>query len=204
MSLAWQGSLFAGEVAAPDPSFDDCARTELAGGAWVDHAPGWLAGSDTLFAELVDTAPWTQKQRVMYERLLDEPRLTAWWKDDDAGLPPVVPEIRSLLSDRYGVAFDSVGCNLYRDGRDSVAWHGDTVRKHQATPIVAIVSLGEPRRFLLRPRGGGPSRRYELGAGDLLVMGGTCQHTWEHSVPKVRSAGPRLSVTFRHSRSSKP
>jgi alkylated DNA repair dioxygenase AlkB len=96
------------------------------------------------------------------------------------------------------VAFRSIGCNLYRDGTDSVAWHGDTVRKTMPEPIVAIVSLGQPRRFLLRPRGGGASIRYELGTGDLLVMGGTCQHTWEHSVPKARSAGPRLSVTFRH------
>ncbi|MCU1379149.1 MAG: putative alkylated repair protein [Acidimicrobiales bacterium] len=200
MSLAWQGSLFTGQVTMPDASFAACARNELAGGAWVDHAPGWLAGSDDLFTELVETAPWRQRQRRMYEKVLDEPRLTAWWgAGDDAGLPGVVADIRTLLSGRYGVAFDSVGCNLYRDGRDSVAWHGDTVRKRMAEPLVAIVSLGEPRRFLLRPRGGGPSRRYDLGAGDLLVMGGTCQHTWEHCVPKVRSAGARLSVTFRHS-----
>jgi alkylated DNA repair dioxygenase AlkB len=200
MSLAWQGSLFSGEVAVADASFATCARAELTGGAWVDHAPGWLAGSDELLAELVDTAPWRQRQRRMYEKVLDEPRLTAWWSaGEDTGLPAVVGEIRTLLSVRYGVTFDSVGCNLYRDGRDSVAWHGDTVRKVMAEPLVAIVSLGVPRRFLLRPRGGGPSLRYHLGAGDLLVMGGSCQHTWEHCVPKVRSAGPRLSVTFRHS-----
>ncbi len=201
MAVAWQGSLFAGASPAPDATFSACVRTELAGGAWVDHAPAWLDGSDSLFAELAASAPWRQRTRHMYDKVLDEPRLTAWWSagDDDTGLPPVVREIRSLLSDRYGVAFDSVGCNLYRDGRDSVAWHGDTVRKAMAEPIVAIVSLGEPRRFLLRPRGGGASRRYDLGNGDLLVMGGTSQHTWEHTVPKVRSAGSRMSVTFRHS-----
>jgi alkylated DNA repair dioxygenase AlkB len=199
MAVAWQRSLFGGESTIPDASFSACGRTELAGGAWVDHAPGWLAGSDALFAELVETAPWRQRTRHMYERVLDEPRLTAWWNESDEGLPAVVPEIRTLLSARYGVAFDSVGCNLYRDGHDSVAWHGDTVRKVMAEPLVAIVSLGEPRRFLLRPRGGGASRRYDLGAGDLLVMGGTCQHTWEHCVPKVRAAGARLSITFRHS-----
>jgi alkylated DNA repair dioxygenase AlkB len=198
MALAWQSSIFGG-APEPDASFARLERTDLGRGAWVDHAAGWLGGSDALFEELVATAPWRQRQRHMYDKVLDEPRLTAWWSDDDAGLPPVVPELRSLLSARYGVAFDSVGCNLYRDGRDSVAWHGDTVRKRMAEPIVAIVSLGEPRRFLLRPRGGGPSRRYDLGGGDLLVMGGTCQHTWEHTVPKAASAGPRLSVTFRHS-----
>lgn len=199
--VAWQTSLFGGDGPIFDAAFAGCTRRELAGGAWLDHAPGWLEGSDTLFAALVEVAPWRQRTRRMYEQVLDEPRLTAWWRTDDgdAGLPPVVPAIRAALSTRYGVTFDSVGCNLYRDGRDSVAWHGDTVRKVMAEPLVAILSLGEPRRFLLRPRGGGPSLRYELGAGDLLVMGGTCQHTWEHCVPKVRSAGPRLSVTFRHS-----
>jgi alkylated DNA repair dioxygenase AlkB len=198
VDVAWQGSLFAAGAPSPDAGFGSLARTELAQGAWVDHAPGWLAGSDVLFAH----APWAQRQRKMYEQVLDEPRLTAWWstKDGDDGLPGAVVGCRSLLSARYGVEFDSVGCNLYRDGRDSVAWHGDNVRKKQAEPMVAILSLGEPRRFLLRPRGGGPSRRYELGNGDLLVMGGTCQHTWEHCVPKVRAAGPRMSVTFRHSR----
>ena len=134
----------------------------------------------------------------MFEQVIDEPRLTAWGAD----VPklPVLARMKSLLSGRYGVTFDSVGCNLYRDGRDSVAWHGDTVRKKMATPLVAIVSLGEPRKLLLRPRGGGASIRYELGCGDLFVMGGTCQHTWQHCVPKVAHAGPRMSVTFRHSR----
>jgi alkylated DNA repair dioxygenase AlkB len=198
MAVAWQGSLFAG-APAPDRSFGGCERIVLDRGAWLDHAPGWLAGSDALFAELVETAPWQQRTRHMYEKVVDEPRLTAWWRDGEAGLPQVILEVRDLLTARYGVRFDSVGCNLYRDGRDSVAWHGDTVRKKMAEPLVAIVSLGEPRRFLLRPRGGGRSRRFDLGGGDLLVMGGTCQHTWEHTVPKVAAAGPRLSVTFRHS-----
>ena len=200
MAVTWQASLFGSATPAPDACFASLRRTALSGGAWVDHAPAWLAGSDDLLTELTANAPWRQKQRPMYERIVDEPRLTAWWRDGDEArwLPPVVLEVGRMLSGHYGVHFDSVGCNLYRDGADSVAWHGDTVRKVQATPVVAIVSLGEPRRFLLRPRGGGPSLRFDLGGGDLLVMGGTCQHTWEHCVPKVRAAGARLSVTFRH------
>jgi alkylated DNA repair dioxygenase AlkB len=198
MGLAVQTSMFGG-APEPDAAFAGVARRTLDRGAWVDHAPGWLAGSDALLTELVETAPWRQRTRMMWEREVDEPRLTAWWAEDWSGLPPVVPEMRSLLSGRYGVDFDSVGCNLYRDGRDSVAWHGDTVRKRMAEPLVAIVSLGHPRRFLLRPRGGGRSLRFDLGGGDLLVMGGTCQHTWEHAVPKCASARPRLSVTYRHS-----
>jgi alkylated DNA repair dioxygenase AlkB len=198
--VAWQGSLFGLDEARPDDRFAGVTRVDLGRGAWVDHGPGWLGGSDTLFAELVETASWAQRRRRMYDGVVDEPRLTSWWSLPAVGLPPVVLRARDLLADRYGVDFDSVGCNLYRDGHDSVAWHGDTVRKTMATPVVAIVSLGEPRRLLLRPTGGGPSRRYDLGGGDLFVMGGTCQHTWQHCVPKVKQAGPRLSVTYRHSR----
>jgi alkylated DNA repair dioxygenase AlkB len=200
--VEWQASLFGSVEPRPDERFATLARRDLAGGAWVDHAPGWLSGHDSLMAEIIESAPWRQRTRHMYEHVVDEPRLTAWWnaREADFSPPPVVHECRRLLSEHYEVAFDSAGCNLYRDGRDSVAWHGDNVRKTQAEPLVAILSLGEPRRFLLRPRGGGTSLRFELGAGDLLVMGGTCQHTWEHCVPKARHAGPRLSVTFRHAR----
>ena len=199
--LEWQANLFGFNAPHPDAMFEGCVRIELDGDAWIDHATGWLGGSDTLFSELVGCAPWRQRTRHMYENVVDEPRLTAWWgaKEGDLQLPEVVIEIRELLSRRYGVIFDSVGCNLYRDGRDSVAWHGDSVRKTMAEPIVAIISLGEPRKLLLRPRGGGRSRAFHLGSGDLFVMGGTCQHTWDHCVPKVRHAGPRMSVTFRHS-----
>jgi alkylated DNA repair dioxygenase AlkB len=200
--VEWQASLFGSVEPEPDDRFSSCRRLELAHGAWIDHQPGWLAGADELFAELLAGAPWRQRSRPMYEQVVVEPRLTAWFgaKESDLVLPAAVVEMKALLSRRYDVRFDSVGCNLYRDGRDSVAWHGDTVRKTMAEPLVAIVSLGAPRPLLLRPRGGGTSIRHELGAGDLFVMGGTCQHTWEHCVPKVRRAGPRLSVTFRHSR----
>jgi alkylated DNA repair dioxygenase AlkB len=197
--LAWQSNLFGGE--APRLGSAPRRRVDLDAGAWLDWAPGWLAGSDTLFQELADTATWAQRTRRMYDAVVDEPRLTSWWSDAKGweGLPAVVGDVRDVLSERYGVRFDSVGCNLYRDGRDSVAWHGDTVCRTMAEPIVAILSLGQPRRFLLRPTGGGRSRRYDLGAGDLLVMGGTCQHTWQHSIPKARHGGARMSVTFRHS-----
>jgi alkylated DNA repair dioxygenase AlkB len=130
-----------------------------------------------------------------------QPRLTAAWRDDArlAEHVPVLGEIRRLLSLRYARDFDTGGLNLYRDGRDSVAWHGDRIPKELHEPVVAIVSVGEPRRFLLRPRGGGRSLRFELGAGDLLVTGGRCQREWQHCVPKVAAAGPRISITFRHS-----
>lgn len=198
--LAWQSNLFGD--APPRPGRTSIERVDLGAGAWLDHAPGWLAGSDTLFQELVDAAPWGQRQRFMYEGMVDEPRLTTGWSDRSGweACPATVLEVRDLMSERYGLAFDSVHCNLYRNGHDSVAWHGDNVRKSMQEPVVVILSLGERRRFLLRPVGGGTSRRYDLGDGDLLAMGGACQHTWQHTVPKVRQAGARISVTFRHSR----
>jgi alkylated DNA repair dioxygenase AlkB len=110
----------------------------------------------------------------------------------------VLEDIRVVLSERYGVEFDSVGFNLYRDGRDSVAWHGDRIKKEIEEPIVALLSLGDTRRFLLRPKGGGASKAFMLAPGDLLVTGGKTQRTWEHSVPKVARAGPRISLAFRH------
>jgi len=114
---------------------------------------------------------------------------------------PGAPQTILLIGSdhRAGEPFRTAGLCLYRDGRDSVAWHGDTIgRGKTEDTMVAIVSLGSPRALTLRPRGGGPARRYELGHGDLIVMGGSCQRTWEHAVPKTaRPVGPRISVQFR-------
>jgi alkylated DNA repair dioxygenase AlkB len=198
-----QGSLFGALDPAPDAAFAGAVRTWLDDASWVELVPAWLAGADEVFATLSDQLPWQQRRVTMYDRLLDEPRLTWWWRAAD-GEPeplPVLADVRALLSRRYGRAFDSIGFNLYRDGRDSVAWHGDRHRLHVADPVVCILSVGAARPLRLRPRAG--DRRtscvYELGGGDLFVMGGACQHDWEHAVPKQRHvAGPRLSITFRH------
>ncbi len=198
----WHPSLFGLGAPEADPSFDSLVRRPLAQGAWVDHAPGWVHGSTELFERLVARLGWSARQVRMYGRLVDEPRLTAGWPgpgiDPVAG--PVVEQLRALLSGRYGVALRSTWANLYRDGADSVAWHGDRVLRDLDRSLVAIVSLGEPRPFRLRPTGGGASVGFDLGAGDLLVMGGSCQRTWQHSVPKVRRAGPRLSLSLRAER----
>jgi len=168
--------------------------------SWIDHGPGWLRGSDPLFERVLITREWGERTRWMYARRVREPRLTAPWSlASGAPLePPVLEEVRRWLSARYGVLFDSVGFNLYRDGRDSVAWHADRIEKEIEDPVVALLSLGEPRRFLLRPRGGGSSVPFLLGRGDLLVTGGAAQRAWEHCVPKVARAGPRISVAYRH------
>jgi alkylated DNA repair dioxygenase AlkB len=197
---AFQGSLFDGSAPSIDPEFTTLTRRALDEKAWIDYAPGWLSGADALFEVLVGHAGWEQRSRLMFGEDVLEPRLTAGWTAD-AGLhsvAPVLEEMREALSERYGVRFDSGGLNYYRDGRDSVAWHRDKIPASIVDPIVAIASVGEPRRFLLRPRGGGASVSYQVVGGDLLVTGGTTQRTWEHTVPKVASAGPRISITFRH------
>lgn len=200
IELAWQGSLLAGGEPAVDRTFAGLRREELAGGAWLEHVPGWLAGADEVFSLLLESVPWAQHERHMYDGKVAEPRLRARWALGPTGdeVPAVVEDMAAALGQRYGRRFDSVGLNLYRDGRDSVAWHGDRIPAQVVDPVVALVSVGEPRRLLLRPKGGGASRRYLFGPGDLLVMGGTCQRTWEHTIPKVARAGPRISLAFRH------
>ena len=199
--LSWQPSLFeAANETSIDRGFQGLERIQLDPASWIDYAPAWMTGSDALFAELVDGRDWGQRSRPMYERRVKEPRLTSLWRASSGEPlePPILEEMRTVLSERYEIALDSVGFNLYRDGRDSVAWHGDRISKEIPEPIVALVSVGEPRRFLVRPKEGGKSRAFQLGRGALLVTGGRTQREWEHSVPKVASAGPRISIAFRH------
>jgi alkylated DNA repair dioxygenase AlkB len=180
-------------------------RTELAHGAWLDTRPGWLAGADELFDRLLRVVPWRAERRKMYDRVVDVPRLLCFYAEDEALPDPVLTQARQALDDHYAAepfdtALATAGLCLYRDGRDSVAWHGDTIgRGSKEDTIVAILSLGTPRALLLRPLGGGgPTLRHEVGHGDLLVMGGSCQRTWQHAVPKTsRPTGPRISVQFR-------
>jgi alkylated DNA repair dioxygenase AlkB len=195
-------AFFAFDSAEPsfDPQFRGLTRAWLDPQSWVDLVPGWLTGSDALFRAVLDSREWGQRTRRMYDQRVLEPRLTAPWNlRSGAPLrPKLLDDARLALSARYGVVFDSAGFNLYRDGQDSVAWHGDRIRKEVEEPIVALLSLGEPRRFLLRPKGGGKSRALHLGRGDLLVTGGKTQRAWEHCVPKVASAGPRISIAYRY------
>jgi alkylated DNA repair dioxygenase AlkB len=196
----FQPSLLDADAPSFDRSFSRLERIALDGTSWLDWAPGWVTGSDRLFELVRASRRWDTRTRWMYDRRVVEPRLTSPWSAA-SGLPlepAIVDDMRRCLGERYGVAFDSVGFNLYRDGRDGVAWHGDKIVKAIAEPIVPLVSLGEPRTFLLRPRGGGRSRAFRLGRGDLLVTGGTTQRTWQHSVPKVARAGPRISIALRY------
>ena len=203
--MFYQGSLFGTLTPTFDDEFAEARRAALDATTWVEHAPGWLRGSDAVFDELVATLPLRQRTGVrMFDQIVDEPRLSAWWGVECGRPEPLalLREMRLVLAERYGEAFDSIGFNLYRDGDDSVAWHGDRHRHVVTNPAIAIVSVGVPRPLRLRPRrdqgGRGPSLSWSLGNGDLFVMGGACQHDWEHAVPKVRTtAGARLSITFR-------
>ena len=178
-------------------------RVPLSRGAWVDLRPGWVAGSGTVFGALAEAVPWRAERRHMYDRVVDVPRLLCFYGEGEPLPHPLLTAALRALNAHYGAElgepFRTAGLCLYRDGRDSVAWHGDRYgRGSREDTMVAILSLGAPRTFSLRPRGGGPSRRYEIGHGDLLVMGGSCQRTWEHAVPKTaQDVGPRISVQFR-------
>ena len=194
MPLEWQPSLLADGEPSFDPTLVGLDRHDLGSGAWYDVLPGWVGGGDALFARLCDAAPWAAHERPMYDRTVVEPRLTTRRWDDP---PDPIPAMASALSQHYATDLGTVSANLYRDGHDSVAWHGDRVGRRRSHTVVAIVSFGAPRRFLLRPAGGGRSVRLTPASGDLLVLGGTCQRTWQHCVPKVASAGPRISVMFR-------
>ena len=171
-------------------------RIRLGRGAWIDHLPGWIEGHEALFEALWSGMRWRLERRQMYERVVDVPRLVAMVPQDGLG-HPLLPELADALSARYETPLREISLAAYRDGRDSVAFHGDRIGRESVDTVIAIVSLGAPRRFLLRPAGGGASRAFDLGWGDLLVMGGSCQRTWEHAVPKTANARPRLSVQFR-------
>ena len=224
--------------------FDHSERRDLGFGAWIEIRSGWLddVAADTLFTELTDAVPWRAERRKMYDRVLDVPRLVSFCDLTVSPPPhPAVARLRRRLNDIYagelGEPFTSAGFCLYRDGTDSVAWHGDTIgRSSTEDTMVAIVSLGATRMFAMRPRGGGASLRADDAAegrggggarksalraddaaegrggggarksalrlpqchGDLLVMGGSCQRTWEHAVPKTSApVGPRMSIQFR-------
>jgi alkylated DNA repair dioxygenase AlkB len=195
-------------IAVQDSLFEHTERRQLGDGAFIEVRAGWLTGDpsveDGLLDALLATVPWRTERRQMYDRVVDVPRLVSFHDLTVEDPPhPVLTRLRRRLNDIYagelGEPFTTVGLCCYRDGSDSVAWHGDTIgRSSFQDTMVAILSLGATRTFALRRRGGGPSLRLPQAHGDLLVMGGSCQRTWEHAVPKTSAAaGPRVSIQFR-------
>ncbi|HYP76728.1 MAG TPA: alpha-ketoglutarate-dependent dioxygenase AlkB [Polyangiaceae bacterium] len=181
-----------------DPAFSAVRRIELASEAWLELVPGWLRGHQALFDALLSKTRFRSEQRLMYEKVVEVPRLYAIL-GEDGPIPPVISAMQRALSLRYGEQFTNISLGYYRDGRDSVAFHGDRVARTLPRALVATVSVGAPRRFLLRPTGGGKSLAFNLGRGDLLVMGGSCQRTWQHAIPKSRTLGEqaRIAIMFR-------
>jgi alkylated DNA repair dioxygenase AlkB len=202
VAMEFQSTLFAAEADPEGLRPPSAERRSLTRGAWIDVARSWLPDADDVFETLVRDVPWRAERRQMYDNVVDVPRLLHTYQAGEPLPHRVLTRARDVLGAHYlpelGEPFVTAGCCYYRDGRDSVAWHGDTFgRGSTHDTMVAIVSVGDPRRLCLRPRGGGASISVEMGHGDLVVMGGSCQRTWEHAVPKVACAGPRISVQFR-------
>jgi alkylated DNA repair dioxygenase AlkB len=205
MSFAMQGSLLdLDDGPTLHTLAEGLTRTELGAGAWVDLRPGWLTGGDALFDLLHRDVHWRAERRQMYDNVVDVPRLTCFYDVDEPLPDPMLVTVREALSDHYqpelGERFVTAGLCLYRDGKDSVAWHGDRIgRSTSEDTMVAILSVGSPRPLMLRPRDGGAATlRLPLGHGDLVVMGGSCQRTWDHAIPKTtKDVGPRISIQFR-------
>lgn len=175
--------------------FGGLRRIALGHDSWIDYCGQFLSGHAALFDTLRSTLPFRTERRMMYEREVDIPRLFAGLPEDGP-VPPALVRIEQALAQRYRARFERIGVALYRGGADSVAWHRDHMPRDRPT-LVAILSLGTPRKLLVRPYGGGPSRAFRLGWGDLFVMGGMCQAHWEHCIPKQREAAPRMSCVFR-------
>lgn len=203
MTTDFQAGLFSDLAVEVPPLAGRVKRVQLSRGAWVDLVPGWVAGADEVFPRLVEGIPWRAERREMYDRTVDVPRLLCMYAEGEQLPDPVLTQARAELNRHYadelGEEFVTAGCCYYRDGRDSVAWHGDRIgRSRHEDTMVAIVSFGAPRHLSLRPAGGRLHGSYPLGHGDLIVMGGSCQRTWEHAILKTaKPVGPRISVQFR-------
>jgi alkylated DNA repair dioxygenase AlkB len=204
-AVALQPGLF--DILEPrlDVDFLSARRIDLDETSWVEHVPGWLTGSEQLFSELLETAPWEQRERWMYTRQVTEPRLTAEYPDIAVAPQALLHEIAGALSAHYAADYRSLWINLYRNNRDSTSWHGDLIGRVQEQSVVPVLSLGATRRFLIRPVEGGKSLSFQPASGDLIVMGGRAQRDWRHSVPKQATpAGARISVNFSTERPGTP
>jgi alkylated DNA repair dioxygenase AlkB len=199
MTHPYQPTLFDDEVRAPQidvSAFDSATQHQLDEHSWITHVPGLLTGHHQLLAELAALDVWEQRRRWMFDRLVEEPRLTGEYVDL-AVAPPLLVELAAALSRQLGVPYDRIWTNWYRDHRDGTGWHADRPAHQAPTAIVPVLSLGAPRRFLLRPSGGGPSCLFTPAGGDLVIMQGRCQRDWQHCVPKQKTrAGARMSLNF--------
>lgn len=176
-------------------------RIEPAPGTWLEVARGVLGGADALLEELIDRIDWRVGRRWMYDREVDDPRLSRWYRAGEPDPHPLLAELRTRMESRYGHRLGGLGLNYYRNGSDSVAFHADRELRTLEDSLVVIAVLGQRRPFLVRPKSGGPSVDLGPASGDVVVMGGRCQADFEHCVPKsLKAPGPRISASWRWSR----
>jgi alkylated DNA repair dioxygenase AlkB len=196
--ISYQASFFGdADAEALAVDFSQTRHLVLDRTSWVEHIPNWLSRAEGLFEELMETAPWLQRDRWMYTRTVIEPRLTADYPDVDEVPSETLRTIAAALSEHYGVRYRALWVNLYRDQHDSTAWHGDNIGRVQAQCIVPVLTLGACRRFVMRPTQGGQMLTLRPVSGDLIVMGGRAQRDWRHCVPKESApSGPRISINF--------
>lgn len=193
----------------PDAAFE---RLHLDDGAWIDVCRGWLAGADLLYEHLLREVPWQSSRLFRYDHWVEERRLGAYWR---RGLPlphPALADLSRAIQKRYRVVFDGFGMIHYRDARDGQAFHRDTDMRWLDDTVIAILTLGSTRPWLLRPWSAkfdasstkGATHDLSPASGDLIVMGGRCQAAWQHSVPYLAARGlrmePRISLQWRHAR----
>ena len=182
-------------------------RLDLGGGAWVDVARGWMAGADELRAALLEGVDWQTSRLFRYDHYVEERRLGSSWRRGKPLPHAALAEATRVLQHRYHVEFEGFGMIQYRDGHDGQAFHRDTDMRWLDDTVIAILTLGAQRPWLLRPRssrhddtpGKGATHDLAPAAGDLMVMGGRCQADWEHSVPYLpaRPLTPRISIQWR-------
>jgi len=197
-----QEDLFASAAAsiALDASFASARRIALDAHSWVEVVPGWMSGSQLLLERLTTSVPWRQHDRRLFDLTVREPRMTAEYRHLRDAPEKALVDAAHALSQHYGISYDSLWLNFYRNGQDSTGWHRDRFSCRRPECIVPVLTLGATRRFLVKPRKGGASIAFKPGTGDLIVMGGRSQEDWVHSVPKEPgNAEPRMSVNFQSS-----
>ncbi|MDO8953498.1 MAG: alpha-ketoglutarate-dependent dioxygenase AlkB [Gammaproteobacteria bacterium] len=161
------------------------------------------------FVRLKTDISWEQKQTKMFGNIVKFPRLTAWYGALDykysgvqhtaADWILVLAELKEMVEDTVGQAFNSVLCNYYRDGKDSIGWHSDDEKELGENPCIASLSFGETRSFKLKHKATGIIHTIDLPAGSLLIMSGATQKNWLHSVPKrTKNSAERINLTFRN------
>ena len=180
--------------------FSLAKRQALDAHSWVEVVPGWMLGSRELLDRLATSVAWEQRDRRMFDQVFREPRLTGEYGDVREAPEKVLLDACEALSEQYGIRYDGLWMNFYRDGQDSTGWHRDIVSRYRSETIVPVLTLGATRRFLIKPREGGKSIVFRPASGDLIVMGGRAQTDWVHSVPKESDVGERrISINFQSS-----